>query len=66
MFNNGLTPILPVKGGRTVSYPLKQPAEVFAYRDGLRLNLKKKQVMVQFRDENIVDVAATMLTRLLA
>lgn len=55
-----------LKGGRTISYPLKQPAEVFAYRDGLRLNFKKKQVMVQFRDENITDVAATMLTRLLA
>ena len=43
----------------------KQPAGVFAYRDGIRLDFKKKQVLVQFRGENISDVACTILSRLL-
>ena len=54
------------KGVRTTSFTLKQASEVFVYREGLRLDLKKKQVLVKFRAENIADVVATMLTRLLA
>jgi hypothetical protein len=54
------------KGVRTTSYTLKQVAGVFAYREGLRLDLKKRQVLVKFRSDNVVDVVATMLTRLLA
>jgi hypothetical protein len=54
-----------LKGARATSFPLKQPAGVFAYRDGIRLDFKKKQVLVQFRGENISDVACTILSRLL-
>ncbi|MSQ50645.1 MAG: hypothetical protein EXR28_02025 [Betaproteobacteria bacterium] len=54
------------KGVRTTSFTLKQASEVFVYREGLRLDLKKKQVLVKFRAENIADVVATMLTQLLA
>lgn len=54
------------KGVRTTSYSLKRVAGIFVYREGLRLDLKKRQVLVKFRTESVVDVVATMLTRLIA
>ncbi|MFM9966969.1 MAG: hypothetical protein ACKVQK_01000, partial [Burkholderiales bacterium] len=53
------------KGVRTTSYTFKQAAGVFAYKEGLRLDLKKRQILIKFRAESISDVVATMLTRLL-
>lgn len=53
------------KGVRTTTYTLKRAADVFVYKEGLRLDLKKKQVLVKCRADNIADVVATMLTRLL-
>ena len=53
------------KGVRTSSYTLKQVPEVSVYQEGLRLDLRKKQVLVKFRATNISDVVATLLTRLL-
>lgn len=54
------------KGVRTTSFTFKQVAWVFVYREGLRLDLKKRQMLVKFRTENIADVVATILTRLLS
>lgn len=54
-----------LKGGRVVGYPLKQPEDVHVYQDGLRLNFRKRQILIHFRASNIADVAGTMLTRLL-
>lgn len=48
----------------TLALRLRQPDDIYFYRDGLRLKLKNRQLMVQIQAQSILEVLCAILTKL--
>lgn len=54
------------RGPKSFGVKHKQPDELYFYRDGIRLKMKKTQPMIQIRDESVVDIIGAILAKLYA
>jgi len=52
------------RGPKSFGVKHKQPDEIYFYRDGIRLKMKKTQPLIQIRDEAVVDIAGAILAKL--
>lgn len=51
------------RGPKSYGVKHKQPEELYLYRDGIRLKMKKTQAMLQIRDESVVDIVGAILAK---
>jgi hypothetical protein len=51
------------RGPKSYGVKHKQPDEIYMYRDGIRLKMKKTQPMLQIRDEAVVDIIGAILAK---
>jgi hypothetical protein len=51
------------RGPKSYGVKHRQPDEIYMYRDGIRLKMKKTQPMLQIRDEAVVDIIGAILAK---
>lgn len=51
------------RGPKSYGVKHQQPDEIYLYRDGLRLKMKKTQAMLQIRDEAVIDIVGAILAQ---
>lgn len=52
------------RGPKSYGVKHKQPEEIYLYRDGIRLKMKKSQALLQIRDESVIDIVGAILAKL--
>ncbi|MSQ72601.1 MAG: hypothetical protein EXR27_15125 [Betaproteobacteria bacterium] len=53
-------------GGRTQTFPFKQPDAIYLYRDGLRLKTRRGHTVYRFKSGSVPDVVGALLSNLMA
>lgn len=52
------------RGPKSYGVKHRQPEEIYLYRDGIRLKMKKSQALLQIRDESVIDIVGAILAKL--
>ncbi|MGE0876170.1 MAG: hypothetical protein AB7O31_16025 [Burkholderiales bacterium] len=52
------------RGPKSFGVKHRQPDEIYLYRDGIRLKMKKSQALLQIRDESVIDIVGAILAKL--
>jgi len=51
------------RGPKSYGVKHQQPDEIYLYRDGIRLRMKKTQALLQIRDESVIDIVGAILAK---